>query len=212
MKALLALALLGTSQFAVSSALAAAASDEIKLIIACNEAMDGKSSGVTDKLAFDSTTPIAYVATKKIYFLTDKSIYSLENKYRDQDIVVHLTNNDKDFYRKLNINKDGKIGNISYDEIKDKKDALEPKAQLDEDTLGLFKKDLITRVNSMQGEYQNKFDPQDTLNAIKICDEVKSPEMQKATAKQTAYYEKLLKKPSAYSDGLKKSKKSSGQQ
>jgi hypothetical protein len=84
MKALFALALLGASPFAVSNALAATASEEIKLIIACNEAMDGKSSGASEKLAFDSTTPIAYVATKKIYFLTDKSIYSTENKYRDK--------------------------------------------------------------------------------------------------------------------------------
>jgi hypothetical protein len=205
MKALLALALLG----AANNTLAATASDEIKLIIACHEALDGKSSGVTEKLAYDSATPVAYVATKKIYFLTDKSIYSLENKYRDQDIVIHLTNNDKDFYRRLNINKDGKIGNIAYDEIKDTQGALEPKAQLEEDTLGLFKKDLVTRMNSMQGEYQNKFDPQDTLHAIKVCEELKSLEMQKATAKQTAYYEKLLKKPRAYSDGLK-SKKSGG--
>lgn len=182
------------------------------LIINCHEAMDGKSGGATDKLAFDSATPIAYATAKKIYFLTDKSISSVENTFQGKDLTIHLTNNDKDFYRKMEIRKDGKIGTINFDEIKDTKAAIEPKAQLDEDTLGLFKKDLIARVNSMQGEYQNKFDPQDTLNAIKICDEIKSPEMQKATANQTAYYEKLLKKPRAYSDGLKRPRSAAGKQ
>jgi hypothetical protein len=207
MKALFALCLLG----ATHGAFAVTASDEITKIVACHEAMDGKSSGATDKLAFDSATPIAYAATKKIYFLTDKSIYSLENKYQGQDITVHLIDKDKDFYRKFDVRKDGKIGTISFNEIKDTKSALEPKAQIDEDTLGHFKKDLVTRVNSMPGEYQNKFDPQDTLNAINVCAEIKTPEMQKAVEKQTAYYSKLLKKPSAYSDGLK-SKKSGGKQ
>lgn len=182
------------------------------LIINCHEALDGKSAGSTDKLTFDAATPIAYATNKKIYFLTDKSISVLDNKFHGKDLVIHLTNSDKDFYRKMDIRKDGKIGSINFDEIKDQNSALEPKAQLDEETLGLFQKDLVARVNSMRGEYQNKFDPQDTLNAIKTCDEIKSPEMQKATAQQTAYYESILKKPGAYSDGLKRPRTAAGKQ
>lgn len=182
------------------------------LIINCHEALDGKSAGNTDKLTFDAATPIAYATPKKIYFLTDKSISVLDNTFQEKDLTIHLTNNDKDFYRKMEIRKDGKIGSINFDEIKDTKTAIEPKAQLDEDAIALFQKDLIARVNSMQGEYQNKFDPQDTLNAIKTCDEIKSPEMQTATTKQTAYYEKILKKPHAYSDGLKRPRTAAGKQ
>lgn len=207
MKVLLGLVLVCST----STAMAATASEELKKVIQCHEALDGKSSGNTEKLSYESATPFALPATKKIYFVTDKSIYSIEDKFQGKDLLIHLIDKDKDFYRKMAITSSGKIGSISYDEIKDKKDAQEPKAQLDDEILGLFKKDLVRRVSSMMGEYQNKYDPQDTLNAINICNEIKSPEMQKAVEKQTAFYEKLLKKPRAYSDGLK-SKKAAGKQ
>lgn len=183
---------------------------EINVIIQCHEAMDGKTDGRTEKLSLTSPTPLALVQSGRIFFLTSDSIYSLKNTYHKKDLLIHLKDKGEDFYRKMEIRKDGTIGTMSFDEIKDGKEAIEPTVSLDEASLKLFKNDLLRRVKSITGEYQNKYDPQDTLNALERCKDIQVLDKENANlmtqtiAKQSEFYKKLLKKTNSYSNGLKK--------
>lgn len=181
---------------------------ELANIIKCHEALDGKSVGQTQKLTYEASTPIVLSHGKNLFFTTDTSIYVLENKYQGKSLLIHLKNNDKDFYRQMDVKKNGTIGLISYDNVLETKEAVDPKPSLDTESLMLLKKDILLRVDSMTKEYQNKFDPKDTMDALKICESIQYPGLQKSIEKQNAYYETLLKNPSAYFNGLKKKRRS----
>lgn len=196
------------SATAYAAAAESDSSSELTNIIKCHEALDGKSEGQTQKLTYEASTPIVLAHGKNLFFTTDTSVYVLENKYEGKSLLIHLKNNDKDFYREMDIGKNGRIGSISYDEVLETKDAVEPTVKLDSETLTLLKKDLLQRVDSMKNEYQNKFDPKDTMDALKICEAVQFPGLKKSIEKQNAYYEVILKNPSAYFDGLKKKRRS----
>ncbi|WP_413288307.1 hypothetical protein [Bdellovibrio sp. HCB337] len=181
---------------------------ELANIIKCHEALDGKSEGQTQKLTYEASTPIVLSHGKNLFFTTDTSIYVLENKYQGKSLLIHLKNNDKDFYREMAVGKNGRIGLVSYDEVLETKEAVDPTPSLDSESLLLLKKDILHRVDSMTTEYQNKFDPKDTMDALKICESIQFPGLQKSIEKQNAYYEALLKNPSAYFNGLKKKRRS----
>jgi hypothetical protein len=180
------------------------AADELTNIIQCHEALDGKSEGQTQKLGYDSATPFTLADGKKLYFVTDASISVLENTFQGKTLLIHLKEKDKDFYRQMAINTDGRIESISFDEVTSPTEAQESQLSLNDESLSLLKKDLLRRVDSMAAELQNKFDPKDTLAALKTCEAVKLPELKKSLEKQTAFYEETLKNPAAYFQGLKK--------
>ncbi|KHD89370.1 MAG: hypothetical protein OM95_03065 [Bdellovibrio sp. ArHS] len=170
-------------------------SQELTNIVRCHESLNDKSEGQSQKLGLESPTPIALPWGKTIYFITDSSIYSIEHKFAGQDVVFHLEDN-KTPYVKMGFQKDGSLGGISYAELskEEKGKAIAPKAKLDQATLHVFKKELVRRMNSVTGEYQNKYDPQGTIDALSECRKVNDPELQKSLDKQLPFYEKLLKK------------------
>ena len=195
----------------LSSWTAVAAEDltkDLNEVIQCHEALDGKSEGLTQKLGYDSATPIALVHGKDLYFATSSGIYILEGRDFDKGLLIHLKEQDKDFFRQMDLDKNGRITGMSFDEVQETKEAAEPKLSLNKESLELFKKDLVTRVASMTGEYQNKFDPKDTLAALKICEAVNFSDFRKSLEKQTTYYQEVQKNPSAYFQGLKKKRRS----
>jgi len=177
---------------------------ELSDIIQCHEALDGKSEGQTQKLGYDSATPFTLAQGKKLYFVTDTSVSVLDNTFQGKNLLIHLKEKGKDFYRQMAINAEGRIESISFDEIYDTTVSSEPQLSLNDDTLNLFKKDILHRVDSMAEELQNKFDAKDTLAALKTCEAVKLPELKKSLEKQTVFYEEALKNPAAYFQGLKK--------
>ncbi|MEK2644764.1 hypothetical protein [Bdellovibrio sp. BCCA] len=190
-KASLFLACLG-----VLSTLPALASQELTNLIRCHEALDGKADARTFKLTTDSATPFEFSSGKKLYFVTDESIGVLENKYADKSLVIRLDEKKQPFYRVLNFQKNGTLGNVSFQEpTKEQKAHAEtPSAQLDKSLLDLLKKELIRQMNSVTSEYQNKYDPAGTIESLNVCRKVDSPEMQKSIDKQIAFYEKLVRK------------------
>lgn len=195
----------------LSSGTAALAHEEIDAIVKCHEALNEKSAGRTEKLSLDSATPVALVQGKRLFFLTDSSIYSLENTYRGKDILIHLKEKGQDFYRKMEIRKNGQIGNMSYDQITDTANAIEPKVSLDKESLMLFKQDLLRRVKSTYGEYQTRTDSEavkKTIDALSACEDIQIDGMKKSVAAQKAVYEKL--KQTSYSGKNKKSGDDSG--
>lgn len=177
----------------------AQASQELKSLTQCHEALDGRADARTFKLNMEGATPFVLPAGKKLYFVTDESISSLENKYAGQDIVIHLIEQKKDFHRKMTLQKNGSPGSVSFQDPSqnEKEKAITPSAELDEVSLGLLKKEILRQVNSTIGEYQNKYDPQGTIEALSVCKKVSSPELQVSLEKQIAFYEKLArnKKP-----------------
>ncbi|UXR63425.1 hypothetical protein EZJ49_10095 [Bdellovibrio bacteriovorus] len=176
-------------------ALPAFASQELKNLIACHEALDGKSEARTQKLNLESPTPFVLNANKKLYFFTDTSVGVLPNTYANKSLVVQLTEKQKPFYRALQFQKNGDVGNISFQDVTAEQKATSeaPKAQLDESSLKILKKELLRQMNSVTGEYQNKYDPSGTIESLNICRKVDLPEMQKSIDKQVAFYEKLVK-------------------
>lgn len=176
------------------------ASNDLKQLTRCHEALNDKSAGRSEKLNTDQATPILISSGKNIYFFTEKSIYVLENKFEDKDIVVKIEEAGNSFFRKLNIKKDGSLGSISFQDLttQEKQNALLARAQLDSDSLEILKKDLIKRMQSVSGEYQNRYAPQQTIEALNQCLAVKSPELQKSLDQQVSYYNSLLKKNTRY--------------
>ncbi len=192
----------------------ALASQELQALIRCHEALDGKADARTMKLDLSSPTPFLWNTGKKIYFVTADSIAVLENKFAGKDIVLRLDEKHQPFYRKISFLKDGSVGTVSFEDVKpvQKEKAETPHAQLDEASLSALTKELVRQMDSVTGEYQNKYDPQGTIESLNVCRAVKSPAMQKSLEKQIAFYEKLVKKknPGAYSNS--NSKKSGGTQ
>lgn len=178
----------------------ALASQELAQIIACHEALDGKSDSRTFKLETTSPTPFTLISGKRIYFITDQTINVLDHKYANQSMTVKLEEKGQPFYRTINFQKDGTIGNVSFEEAprEAKAQAVTPKAQLDPDSIALLKKELLRQMNSVTGEYQNKYDPEDTLHALNICRDVESKELAASIDKQSAFYEKLLHRKASY--------------
>ncbi|CAE80202.1 hypothetical protein predicted by Glimmer/Critica [Bdellovibrio bacteriovorus HD100] len=175
-------------------------SQELAQIIACHEALDGKSDSRTFKLEVTSPTPFTLISGKKIYFITDQSVSALEHKYAGQSMTVKLEEKGQVFYRTISFQKDGTIGNVSFDETtpEAKAQAVSARAQLDPDSIALLKKELLRQMNSVTGEYQNKYDPEDTLHALNICRQIKSKELEESIDKQSAFYEKLLRRKASY--------------
>ncbi|WP_374029898.1 hypothetical protein [Bdellovibrio bacteriovorus] len=187
--------------------LQAHASQELNQLIQCHEALDGKSEGQSNKLSIETPTPILVPSGKKLYFVTQKSIYVTDNTFADKDVVIRLENHPAPFFRKLSFRKNGELGNIDYAEVTSdqKKNAVEPRAALDDKSLSVVKKDLLKRMNSVMGEYQNKYDPQDTLDALLKCRNVSSSELQKSLDKNVAYYEKMARKKKSAGGSYNKS-------
>ncbi|KYG62771.1 hypothetical protein AZI87_15960 [Bdellovibrio bacteriovorus] len=187
----------------------ALASQELKNVVRCHEALNDKSEGRSHKLGLETATPIVLPWGKHLYFITDSSSYVIDNKYSGKEAVFRLEDS-KMPYVKISFQANGEIGGMSYAELskEEKQKAEAPKAKLDGATLAIFKKDLVRRMNSVTGEYQNKYDPQGTIDALLECRNVNYPELQKSLDKQLPFYEKLLKK-----SGTKKyqQKESSGQ-
>lgn len=189
----------------------ALASQELSALIRCHEALNDKSDGKSTKLSLETATPFLIPTGKRLYFVTNDSVSVLDNKFSGQDIIVQLQENKGAFFRKVSFQKNGELGTISFEEVStaDKKTALTTSSQLDENSLNIIKKELVRRMNSVTGEYQNKYDPAGTIEALNICSAVKSPELQKSLEKQVSYYQKLNKgKYSGKSD--KSTKPSSG--
>ncbi|WP_374000017.1 hypothetical protein [Bdellovibrio bacteriovorus] len=184
----------------------ALASQELKNLIACHEALDGKADIRSTKLSLESATPFMLVTKQKLYFYTDTSAGVLPNKYADKSLIVQLTEKQKPFYRLIQFQKNGDVGNVSFQDVtSQQKSASEtPKAQLDEGSLKVLKRELVRQMNSVTAEYQNKYDPAGTIESLNTCRKVESPEMQKSIDKQVAFYEKLLKKKGSLG-GYKKS-------
>lgn len=178
------------------AALPAWASQELNNLIRCHEALDGKADARTFKLVTDSATPFTLISGKKIYFITDESIGTLPNTYAGKTLVVHLEEKKKPFYRVINFQKDGTVGNVSFEDASQEQKATSktPKAQLDKASLDLLKKELVRQMNSVTSEYQNKYDPEGTIESLNVCRKVDSAEMQKSIDKQVAFYEKLVRK------------------
>ncbi|WP_413569855.1 hypothetical protein ACLWBD_05175 [Bdellovibrio sp. HCB117] len=173
----------------------ALASQDLKNVVRCHEALNDKSEGRSHKLGLETATPIVLPWGKHLYFITDSSSYVIDNKFAGKDAVFHLEDS-KMPYVKMSFQANGEIGGISYAEVskEEKQKAETPKAKLDDATLTIFKKDLVRRMNSVTGEYQNKYDPQDTMDALLKCREVYSSELQKSLDKNLAFYEKLVRK------------------
>ncbi|AFY02022.1 hypothetical protein [Bdellovibrio bacteriovorus] len=178
----------------------ASASQELSQVIACHEALDGKSDARTFKLETTSPTPFTLISGKRIYFITDHSVSVLDHKYANQSMTVKLEEKGQPFYRTINFQKDGTVGNVSFEDTtkEAKAQAVTPKAQLDPDSIALIKKELLRQMNSVTGEYQNKYDPEDTLHALNICRQVESKELAASIDKQSAFYEKLLHRKASY--------------
>ncbi|WP_374033365.1 hypothetical protein ACES2I_11265 [Bdellovibrio bacteriovorus] len=174
------------------------ASQELAQVIACHEALDGKSDSRTFKLEVTSPTPFTLISGKRIFFITSDSIHVLDHKYAGQSMTVKLEEKGQPFYRTINFQNDGTIGNVSFEDTtkEAKAQAVSPKSQLDPDSIALLKKELLRQMNSVTGEYQNKYDPEDTLHALNICRKVESKELQASIDKQSAFYEKLLHRKS----------------
>lgn len=186
------------------------ASQELNALIRCHEALDDKSDGKSTKLTLETATPFVIPSGKRLFFVTNDSVSVLENKFSGQDIIVQLQENKTTFFRKISFQKNGELGTISYEEVPatDKKAAVSTSTQLDENSLNIIKKELVRRMNSVTGEYQNKYDPAGTIEALNVCSEVKSPELQKSLDKQVSFYQKLNK--GKYSGKSEKSKPSGG--
>lgn len=176
------------------------ASQELAALTRCHEALNDKSAGRSEKLNTDQATPILISSGKNIYFFTEKSIYVLENKFADKEIVVKIDEAGNSFFRKINIKKNGSLGSISFQDLTslEKQNALIARAQLDSNSLEILKKDLITRMKSVSGEYQNKYAPQETIEALNQCVSVKSPELQKSLDQQVTYYKSITRKNNRY--------------
>lgn len=176
------------------------ASQELTSVIACHEALDGKSDSRTFKLETTSATPFTLIHAKKIYFVTDSSIHVLDHKYADQKMTVKLEEKGQAFYSTISFQKDGSIANVSFEDTtaEAKSQAVTPRAQLDPNSIALLKKELLRQMNSVTGEYQNKYDPEDTLHALNICRDVESKELAASIDKQSAFYEKLLHRKASY--------------
>lgn len=177
----------------------ALASQELTSLIRCHEALNDKSEGRSTKLSLDAATPFLLPSGKNLYFVTDESVAVIENKFAGQEVVIQLTDNKTTFYRKLSFQKNGEAGTISFDNITadDQKKALTPTTQLDDKSLNLIKKELLKRMESVTAEYQNKYNPEGTIEALSICNRVTSPELQKSLEKQISFYEKLARRKSS---------------
>lgn len=186
------------------------ASQELSALIRCHEALNDKSDGKSTKLSLDAATPFVIPSGKNLYFVTKDSVAVLANKFSSQDIIIQLQENNTAFFRKVSFQKSGELGSISYEEVstQDKKTALTASTQLDENSLNIIKKELVRRMNSVTGEYQNKYNPARTIEALNICKDVKSPELQTSLEKQVQFYQKLGK--GKYSGKTEKPKNSGG--
>lgn len=176
------------------------ASQELAKVIACHEALDGKADARSFKLDTTSATPFTLISGKKIYFVTSDSVSVLNHKFANQRMTVKLEEKGQPFYRTISFQKDGSIASVSFDDTtkEDKAQAVETRAQLDADSLKLLNKELLRQMNSVTGEYQNKYDPEDTLHALNICRQIESKELQASIDKQSAFYEKLLHRKAGY--------------
>lgn len=176
------------------------ASKELNALTRCHEALTDKSEGRSEKLSTTTATPIMISSGKNIFFYTEKSVHVVQNKFSDKDVVFKLEEGESSLYHKINFKKNGTLGSISYQDLtKDEKQGAVPaRTQLDTDSLDILKKDLIKRMNSVNGEYQNKYDPQATIDAINQCADIKSPELQTSLDKQVGYYRAMTKKASKY--------------
>lgn len=173
---------------------------EVGSIVRCHEALNDKSEGKSEKLSMSTATPIMIPAGKNLYFVTETSILVLKNTFLNKDVIIRIDEKQSPVFSKINFGKDGSFGGISFQDLTaaEKQSAVTPRAQLDEESLNVVKKELIKRMNSVTGEYQNKYDPQATIDALNVCSEVKSPELQKSLAKQLPFYEARLKKNGGY--------------
>lgn len=186
------------------------ANQELTTLIRCHEALDGKSEGRSEKLSTTSATPFMIPSGKELYFVTESSVSVLKNDFADKDIVVRLEEKDGPVFRKIGFRKDGSLAVVSFQDLskEQKQNALSPRSKLDPASLEIIKKDLVKRMNSVTGEYQNKYDPEGTVDALNTCASVKSAELQKSLDKQVAFYKKLVKKKS--SDAYQGSRTNSG--
>lgn len=188
----------------------AGASQELSNIIRCHEALDGKSEGRSTKLSAENATPFVILAGKSLYFVTNESVSVVSHKFHNQDVTFALSEKGQLLYRKVNFNKSGELAGISFEEptAQDIKNAVSPSAQLDDESLNLLKKELLRRMNSVTAEYQNKYDPEGTIESLSVCRRVKSPELAKSLEKQVSFYEKLVRKK--YSGKSSEQKKATG--
>jgi hypothetical protein len=171
-------------------------SSELKSLIACHEALMDKSDGRSAKLVYDGPTPFVIPKGKHLFFVTNDSIDIIENNFAKKSIVFKLREAEVSLYRKVNFQADGSLGTISFEKPGDEelKSAIRPMSKLDNDTLNVVKKELLRRMNSVTGEYQNKYNPQATIASLEECRKVKSDELQASIQKQIAFYQKLSPK------------------
>lgn len=169
---------------------------ELKSIVACHEALIDKSDGRSTKLDYDGPTPFVVPSGKSLYFVTQDSVAVLKNDFVDKTIIVKLRENDIPIHRKISFQKDGSLGTVSFEKLSEEeiKSAVRPIPQLDNEGLNILKKELLRRMNSVTGEYQNKYNPQATIASLEECRKVKSAELNASIDKQIAFYQKLSSK------------------
>jgi len=172
----------------------ASPASELPEIVRCHQALDKVSEGLSEGLSVDKVTPIALAAGNKVFFLTQKSIYSVK-KAPNQTMTVEIDDPPTPaLYRKMDIQKDGSIGGVSYEEVQNKSSAVLATPALDDDILNLFKKELVARAKNLTSAdmYDNANHPEDVIKALDACDKVQSPEFQQVVNKQIAYFQKKL--------------------
>ena len=169
---------------------------ELASLIQCHEALDGKSEGRSHLLSTIARTPILIPSGKKLYFITEKSIHVIENTFANKEVVFKIEDQQGVFFSKISFTKNGSVANLSFTDLskEEKHTAIQPRANLGEASLSILKNELTKRMNSVSGEYQNKYNPQNTLDALAKCSNVKSNELQKSLAKQESFYRARLKK------------------
>lgn len=204
-KPIAALLVLSTAALAVH----ASPRSELPGLIACHEALDGRSDGESNKLHIGNPTPIALPSKGKIYFYThNKSGYStsvLDGKtYLGKKIVLKVQDEDKPFYQSISIDTDknpnhkpaypviGGNGEPTPEEMK--AGTVTPSDLLTNDVVQAMKDEVLLRWKNL--EYAFDSDHLDgTAKAFLACRQVESDPLQKQldqVRKQKAVLNKKL--------------------
>ena len=179
-----------------TAAFGASEKSELEAIIGCHAALNDKSEGKSTMLGYDGPTPFVVPAGKHLYFVSSDSISTIENKFANKTIVFKFHDKDRPIYSKIDFQKNGDLGTISFEKLtsEELQSATLTNPKFDDESLQILKKELVLRMNSVVGEYQNKYDPQGTIDSLLACKKVKSPGLTASLEKQIEFYKKLADK------------------
>lgn len=191
----------------ISCPLFASTAEEIQNIIRCHDALNGKSDGISDPLRSEHT-PIALVFGKKVYFMTSDSILALD-KTPSSDLVVRLKDKNEVLNYKLSFDGHGALGSAgTFFAPGDLQKAQEPHVALDDNSLNIFKAELARRLKNVTEQYQNKYDPADTIKSLHACESIDFSTLKETSQKALATQGPLaLQKDLEFYQKLQKNKK-----